>query len=141
MPQFAFNDSDISWRRLDGFEHLAFSILDIDATNRIAHVLFKFDAKRQIILHRHRSLNKTFVVQGEHRLYEPDGRLKEARPAGRYTVTPPSDDAHREGGGDRDVIVLFAIYGDHDPVYELLDDAQNIVGALSFDDLVALNAQ
>lgn len=141
MSQFVFDDMNIRWRRLDGVAHLAFSILDIDATNRIAHVLFKFDAKRQIILHRHRSLNKTFVIQGEHRLYHPDGRLKEARPAGRYTVSPPSDDPHREGGGDQDVIVLFAIYNDNDPVYELLDDTQNIVGALRFDDLVALNAQ
>ncbi|MGJ0620313.1 MAG: regulator [Methylocystis sp.] len=141
MPRSAFDDTNISWRRLDGVDHLAFSILDIDATNRIAHVLFKFDALRQIILHRHRSLNKTFVIQGEHRLYEPDGRLKDARPVGRYTVTPPSDEPHREGGGDRDAIVLFAIYGDNDPVYELLDDAQNIVSALRFDDFVALNAQ
>lgn len=141
MPQFFFDDTNIVWRRLEGIAHLAYSILDIDTTNRIAHVLFKFDANQQIILHRHRSLNKTFVIQGEHRLYHPDGRLKEARPAGRYTVSPPSDDPHREGGGDQDVIVLFAIYDDNDPVYELLDDAQNSVGALRFDDLVALSAQ
>jgi hypothetical protein len=142
MPQFDFDDAHIEWRHLDGVEHLAFSILDIDAASRIAQVLFKFDARRQIILHRHRSLNKTFVIQGEHRLYHPDGGLKEARPTGRYTVSPPSDDPHREGGGeDQDVIVLFTIYGDSDPAYELLDDDHNIVGILRFEDLAALAAQ
>lgn len=141
MHPFRFDDAHIHWRRLDGIDHLAFSILDIDAENRVAQILFKFDAGQQIILHRHRSLNKTFVIQGEHRLYHPDGSLKDARPTGRYTVSPPSDDPHREGGGDQDVIVLFTIYGDSDPAYELLDDAQNIVGVLRFEDLAALAAQ
>lgn len=135
---FAFDDRNIDWRRLDGFDHLCFSVLDIDAANRIAHVLFKFAAGEKIVLHRHCSLNKTFVIQGEHRLYHADGRLKESRPASRYTVSPPSDDPHREGGGDEDVVVLFTIYGDNDPVYELLDDAQNVTGALRFEDLIAL---
>ena len=31
------------------------------------------------MLHRHKAHNNTFVVQGEHRLYKPDGSLKEAR--------------------------------------------------------------
>jgi hypothetical protein len=138
MSHFAFDDQNIKWQRLDGVAHLSFSVLDIDEKNRIAHVLFKFDAMQQIILHRHRSLNKTMAIQGEHRIYYPDGRLKEVRPVGSYKVSAPSDDPHREGGGDVDAVVLFAIYGDNDPIYELLDDNQNIVGALRFEDFAAL---
>ena len=37
--------------------------------------LHKLDGS-QIALHRHLALNHTFVVQGEHRIYEPDGRLR-----------------------------------------------------------------
>jgi len=55
--------------------------------------------------------NNTFVVQGEHRLYEPDGTLKEIRPTGMYKSTPPGD-VHREGGGpDQDVVVFFDMRG------------------------------
>jgi len=66
---------------------------------------------QQIVLHRHVAHNNTFVVQGEHRLYERNGELKEVRATGSYTVSPPSAEPHREGGGDQDVVVLFSIRG------------------------------
>jgi hypothetical protein len=137
MPQFIFDDANITWRQLDGFEHLWFRILDVDADKGVTQILFKFAAGKQIVLHRHKTLNKMFVVQGEHRLYHADGRLKEARPAGRYTVSPPSDEPHREGGGDQDVIVYFTIYGTG-VAYEILDDAQNVVATLGQAEFAAL---
>ena len=52
-------------------------------------------------------------VQGEHRLYEPDGTLKEVRPTGMYKSSPPGD-IHREGGStDQDVVLFFDMRG-HD---------------------------
>jgi quercetin dioxygenase-like cupin family protein len=81
-------------------------------------VLFKFAAHRQIVLHRHVAHNNTLVLQGEHRLYEPDGAQKEIRPVGSYTVSPPNDEPHREGGGDQDVIVLFSIRGSDGVLYD-----------------------
>ena len=80
--------------------------------------------------------NNTFVVQGEHRLYEPDGTLKEIRPTGIYKSTPPGD-GHREGGGsEQDVIVLFDMRGPDGVFYEPLDDDQNVVAALSYADFL-----
>ncbi|WP_457797850.1 regulator [Methylocystis sp. S23] len=134
---FAFDDRNIRWKRIDGIDFLSLSVLDADEKNGVIHVVFKFAANRQIVLHRHLTLNKTMTIQGEHRLYHADGRLKEVRPAGRFTVTPPSDEPHREGGGDQDAIVLFAIHGDG-ALYEALDDDLNVVMTLAARDFAQL---
>jgi len=140
MANYLFYDRHIKWQTLANFEHLQYSILDIDEPNKIIDVLFKFSARQQIVLHRHKVLNKTFVIQGEHRLYEADGRLKESRKVGSYTSSPPSDEPHREGGGNEDVIVLFSIRGSDGVLYEILDDELNVIGALAMQDFVDLYA-
>lgn len=138
MTAHTFDDSNIKWNRLGDFEHLHYSILAIDEKNHIADVLFKFAANEKIVLHRHKAHNNTFVVQGEHRLYKPDGTLKEVRPVGSMTSSPPDTEPHQEGGGDQDVIIAFSIRGDG-VLYELLDDDQNLIGTISFQDLIDLN--
>lgn len=138
MYPSVFNTANITWQTLAGFEHLQYAILDIDAPNKIIDVLFKFAAQQQIVLHRHKALNKTFVIQGEHRLYEADGSLKEVRAVGSYTSSEPSDTPHREGGGEIDVIVFFSIRGSDGVLYEILDDDLNIIASLSFQDFIAL---
>jgi quercetin dioxygenase-like cupin family protein len=137
MTVHTFDDSNISWNRLGDFEHLRFSILHIDEINKISDVLFKFAADEKIVMHRHKVHNNTFVVQGEHRLYKPDGTLKEVRPVGSMTSSPADDEPHREGGGDQDVIIAFSIRGDG-VLYELLDDDMNQIGAISMQDLIEL---
>ncbi|WP_305908603.1 hypothetical protein Q9L42_009870 [Methylomarinum sp. Ch1-1] len=88
MTSDLFNDSHIDWQTLGGIEHLQYSILDIDERNKIVDLIIKFAAGRQIILHRHKVRNNTFVIQGEHRLYHADGTLKEIRPAATPAVRP-----------------------------------------------------
>jgi len=138
MANYLFDDANINWQTLEGFEHLHYSILDIDEQNKIVDVLFKFAAQQQIVLHRHKALNKTFVIQGEHRLYEADGRLKEVRAVGSYTSSQPSDEPHREGGGDLDVIVFFSIRGGEGAFYEILDDDLNVIVTLGMQDFIGL---
>lgn len=138
MANYLFDDANINWQTLEGFEHLHYSILDIDEQNKIVDVLFKFAAHQQIVLHRHKAVNKTFVIQGEHRLYEADGRLKEVRAVGSYTSSQPSDKPHREGGGDLDVIVFFSIRGDEGTFYEILDDDLNVTVTLGMQDFIGL---
>lgn len=137
MATHTFDDSNITWNRLGDFEHLHYSILAIDEKNRIADVLFRFAANEQIVLHRHKAHNNTFVVQGEHRLYKPDGTLKEVRPVGSMTSSGPDSEPHREGGGDQDVVIVFSIRGDG-VLYELLDNDQNPIGTITFQDLIDL---
>jgi hypothetical protein len=137
MPTHTFDDSNISWNRLGDFPHLHYSILDIDEKNKIADVLFKFAANEKVVLHRHLAHNNTFVVQGEHRLYKTDGTLKEIRCVGSMTSSPPSNEPHREGGGDQDVIIAFSIRGDG-VLYQLLDDDLNQLASISLQDLINL---
>lgn len=138
MNPSPLSSANIAWQTLVGFEHLQYCILDIDTPNKIIDVLFKFAAKQQIVLHRHKALNKTFVIQGEHRLYEADGRLKEVRALGSYTTGEASDTPHREGGGTIDAIVHFSIRGSDGLLYEILDDNLNIIATLSLQDFQAL---
>jgi hypothetical protein len=136
MNSYLFDDANIKWQNIGEFEHLHFSILEVDEENRIIDVLFKFTAHRQIVLHRHKAVNKTFVIQGEHRLYKADGNLKEVRAVGSYTSSLPSDEPHREGGGDVDVIVFFSIRGEDGVLYEILDDDLNVIATLGFQDFI-----
>jgi hypothetical protein len=138
MTNSLFNDTNINWQTLGDFEHLLYSILSIDEQNKIIDVIFKFAANQQIVLHRHKALNHLFVIQGEHRIYEANGVLKEVRPVGSHTISQPSVEPHREGGGDIDVIVLFSIRGSDGVLYEVLDDDLNVVATLSMQDFIDL---
>lgn len=138
MP-YRFDERLIRWQPFGDFPHFVFAILQVDMQQRIADVLFKFAAGQQIVLHRHKALNHTFVVQGEHRLYELDGRLREVRPTGSFTVSPPSETPHREGGGAEDCIVLFSMRPQPgELLYEILDDAGGTIAELSLETLQAL---
>lgn len=141
MTAYRFDDRNIQWHKLGDFEHFVYSILDIDRENNIADVIFKFEPHQPIVLHRHKVLNKTLVIQGEHRLYEPSGDLKEVRPVGSYTSSPANPDPHRECGGDEGAVVFFSIRGNGNEgmLYELLDDQQNLIGTITMQDLIALH--
>lgn len=140
MNTYRFDDSAIQWNRFgECVPSFHYSILHVDEKDRIVDVLFKLPANERIVLHVHHALNHTFVVQGEHRLYETDGTLREIRRAGSYTVSPRSEHPHREGGGEQDAIVFFSIRpGNDELIYELLDDVGNPVGTVTFQTLVEL---
>ena len=138
MTTYAFDQQNIDWHTLGDFKYIVYSVLDIDTENYIVDVIFKFDAHKQIVLHRHKALNKTLVIQGEHRLYKSNGELKEVRPVGTYTSSPANNEPHRECGGDEGAVVLFSIRGEAGILYELLDDEENLIGTLGFQDFVDL---
>lgn len=87
MTNSLFNDANINWQTLGDFEHLLYSILNVDEENKTIDAIFKFAANQQIVLHRHKALNHLFVIQGEHRIYQANGALKEVRPVGSYTIS------------------------------------------------------
>jgi quercetin dioxygenase-like cupin family protein len=132
---YAFDDSNIKWYPLGDIEHMSFSLLDVDLESEVINFIVKFDAGERIIQHRHTSHANTFVIAGEHRMYHPDGSLKEVRPAGSYTSSPPGD-SHYEGSGDEQAIVLYNILGHVDgKLFELMDDEKNIVAVLGMEDV------
>ena len=139
MSVYSFDDSAIDWQPLGDFPHFVFSILQVDMQQRIADVIFKFEANQKIVLHRHKALNHTFVVQGEHKIYERDGTLREVRPTGSYTLSPASEVPHLEGGGEQDAIVLFSMRPQPGEIlYEILDDSENIVAEITIETLLSI---
>lgn len=138
MNNYLFTDKNIAWQQLGAFENFRYSILNIDKANKIIDVIFRFEPHNPIVLHRHCALNHTFVIHGEHRLFHANGELKAARAVGSYTVSPPEPTSHRECGGDDGAVVLFSIRGTEGVMYEILDEEENIIGALGMQDFVGL---
>jgi quercetin dioxygenase-like cupin family protein len=132
---FAFDDRNLRWHKLGDLEHFVFFVFDVDLERGLVDFILKFEPNQRIILHRHLALTNTFVVQGEHRLYEPNGALKETRPVGSYTSSLPGE-PHREGGGDEGCVVFYSVRGNTDILFELLDDNLNIVGTLTVRDFI-----
>lgn len=135
MTTYRFDDKNIDWQKFEGVDHCLVSVLHIDRDNSIADVLFKFEPNNQVILHKHKAQNNTFVIHGTHSLYHSDGKLKEARPVGSYTVTPASEEPHRECGQNEEAIVFFSIRGSG-VLYELLDDNEQAIASITFEDVV-----
>jgi hypothetical protein len=142
---YVFDDHHIRWYRLGEFgaqftpfdEHFLLTMLEVDVSQKLVDFLLKFPPNQRIFLHRHLALTNTWVVQGEHRLYEPDGALKEVRRVGSYTSSPPGE-PHREGAGDEGSVVLFSVRGQGGTLFEFLDDELHVVGTISMQD--CLNA-
>ena len=127
---YVFDDRNIRWYKLGDFEHFVFAMLDVDVAQQLVDFIVKFPPNQQIFLHRHLALTNTLVVQGEHRLYEPPGALKEIRPVGSYTSSPPGD-PHREGAGDEGGVVFYSVRGKEGILFEVLDDELKVVGTLA----------
>src|ERR1700726_2562594 len=110
---YAFDDRNLRWSKLRHLEDFVFSVFDVDLERGLVDFILKFEPNQRIILHRHLALTNTFVVQGEHRLYEPNGALKEIRPVGSYTSSLPGE-PHREGAGDEVCVVFYSVRGGDD---------------------------
>ena len=135
-----FDDRNITWYKLGDFEHFVFAMFNVDEPRQIVDFILKFAPNQQIFVHRHLALTNTFVVQGEHRIYEPNGSLKEIRRVGSYTSTLPGE-PHREGGGADGAVVFYSVRGKDGTLFEVLDDDLKIVGTLDMKDFVAALAE
>ena len=134
---YTFDDRNIRWYKLGEFEHFELAMLDVDVSQKIVDFMLKFPPNKQIFLHRHLTLTNTLVVQGEHRLYEPNGALKEIRPVGSYTSSPPGD-PHREGAGDGGGVVFYSVRGKDGLLFEGLDDDLKVVVTLGMEDFLSV---
>src|SRR6266478_6336053 len=137
---FVFDDRNIRWQKFGDFEHFVFAMFDVDKQNKVIDFILKFDPKQRIFLHRHLALTNTLVIQGEHRLYQPDGALKEVRPVGSYTSSPPGE-PHREGAGDEGGVVFYSIRAEDDTLFEVLNDDLHVVATLGMQDFIAAFAE
>lgn len=142
MGPAAFDESNITWHTLEGIDHVQYHVCGVDVSRQIADVLLKFAANQKIVLHRHHADYVTVVLQGELRLYNSAGELKEVRPTGSYVAGRAGGEPHTEGGGDVDAIVFFSNRGTDGVIYEILDGQMNTLATLGLHDFVDLmNAQ
>ena len=120
-------------------DHLWPSILDVDETSKVVDVLFKFAANEKIVLRGHVAAFHTFVVQSEHRIYDPSGDLKEVRSVGTNKAGQPDEEPHAEGDGDTDVVILFSLRPyDGGAIYEILDENHEVLSTITFDGMKEL---
>ncbi len=138
MSTTLFDQSNITWYQIEGFDHVWYHVCHVDEDNKILDVLFKFAAQQKIVPHRHHADYHTLVLQGELRIYEPDGTLKEVRPVGSYVGNPGGGPPHTEGGGEVDAIVLFSNRGIEGPIYEILDEKLDSVMTFGLEEFKGL---
>jgi hypothetical protein len=142
MQTNTFDDSKLTWSKIDWLEHVSFYVYDVDRKNGIVDIIFKFDANSKVMLHQHKVPYITLVLQGELRFYRPNGDLKEIRPIGSYVMGAADAEAHTEGGGDQEAIVFFSNRNVEDELYVFFDDSMRPVATLRIGDFEdALRAQ
>lgn len=134
---YCFDDHNIPWSELPGFKHMMVSIFFVDEARNRVDLIIKFDPKEKVLLHRHLADTNTFVVEGDHVIYEPDGQVREVRPVGRYTFGTGRD-AHDEGGGPNGCVLYYSVRGETDALFDMLDKDLNAVGTLRTGDFKAI---
>lgn len=136
-PAFAFDDSAIDWQPFAGIENLELSLLDLDEERQVVDLIVRFAPNRTVTLHNHLAQTNMFVIQGELRMYEPDGSVREARPAGHY-YRGRRDDAHSEGGGPDGAVVFYSVRGHGaEDVLDVMDDDGKVTATIGMADLRA----
>ena len=137
MTPRQFDDQNIQWRELEGFSHMMVSIFFIDEARNRVDLLIKFDPNEKVLLHRHLADTNTFVVEGDHVIYEPDGSVRESRPVGQYTFGTGRD-AHDEGGGPNGCVLYYSVRGESDALFDMLDADMNVTATLHTADFKAV---
>lgn len=130
--------SNIEFKPFPGVEGLDVCVFDVDLDRQIIEAAFRFPVNDTVALHRHVSQTNMLILAGELIIYEDDGSIRDRRTAGHY-YTGKTNDVHVEGGGPNGAIVFYSVRGHGDPrVIDLLDENHDVLGSLTFEDVVAL---
>jgi hypothetical protein len=133
---FTFEGRDIVWKQFRALEGVYYHLLGVDVAAQTVDWLMKFDPGRACVMHRHIGPTKTFVLEGEHHVFEPvgDGTFKHiARKAGTW-ATSDGDNVHYESGGDGGGVIYLCMSGREGVVYDILNDALQSERAISIHD-------
>lgn len=121
-----FDDKNIDWRPFGDFKGFVASILHVDVDKNLAEFIIKFEPNTKAILHRHLAPTYTFVIEGDHVIYEPDGSVREVRPVGRFTASGADGDIHDEGGGPDGCTLLYSVRGNTAALFDMVDRDFNV---------------
>jgi len=132
-----FDDHNIDWQPLGEFKHFMVAVYHVDEARKIVDFIIKYEPNERIVTHRHLAQTSTLVIQGEHRIYEPNGELKEVRPVGGYTSSAPAE-PHSEGGGAEGAVIFYSLRADDERLFELYDDDMKPIATLGIADFAGL---
>lgn len=137
QPGCDLYDHEIKWMPFAGIENLELSLFDLDEDRSVVDLIVRFAPNKTVTMHNHLAQTNMLIIQGELRMYEPDGSIREARTAGRY-YRGTTGDAHSEGGGPEGAVVFYSMRCDGETnVLEVLDDDANVQATLTMDDVRA----
>ena len=105
-----FDDRNIDWQPLGEFKHFLVAVYQVDEARKIVDFIIK---------------------------YEPNGELKEVRPVGGYTSSPPAE-PHSEGGGAEGAVIFYSLRADDERLFELYDDEMKSIATLGIADFAGL---
>lgn len=135
QPGFDLYDHEITWLPFAGFENLELSLFDLDEERKVVDLIVRFAPNETVTMHNHLAQTNMLIIQGELRMYEPDGSIREVRPAGRY-YRGTTGDTHSEGGGPEGAVVFYSMRCDSGPnVLEVMDDSGTVQATLTMDDV------
>lgn len=135
-PVYRFDDRNIAWRPFPGFDGLHYFVLDVDHGRQLVDMLMRFEPMAKCIPHRHVGPTRTLVIDGEHRIIEPDATaatITACRPAGTFS-TNNGNEVHIEGGGPDGAVILLSMTAVDGVVYELMDAGLNITRVITLAD-------
>lgn len=137
QPDCDLYDHEITWLPFAGMENLELSLFDLDEERGVVDLIVRFAPNETVTMHNHLAQTNMMIIQGELRMYEPDGSIREARTAGRY-YRGTTGDTHSEGGGPEGAVVFYSMRCDDNPeVVEVMDDDGNVQATLTMDDVRA----
>lgn len=132
-----FDGRPIDWQPFAGIANLELTLCDLDEERQVCDLLVRFAPNKTVTMHNHLAQTNMLIIQGELRMYETDGSIREIRPAGRY-YRGRRNDAHSEGGGPDGAVVFYSLRGHGaEEVLEIMNDAQTVVATLGMTDLRA----
>ncbi|MES2491997.1 MAG: regulator [Pseudomonadota bacterium] len=123
MSIAGFDDRSVRWMPYPGLDGMWASVLHVDPARNEVDFLVRFGPQTKTVIHHHLAMTHILVIAGEHVIYEPDGTVRDVRPAGRYTAGLGGD-PHDEGGGPDGAVLFYSVRGgDSDVLFEVHDPA------------------
>ena len=118
QPGCDLYDHEIDWQPFAGIEHLELTLCDLDEERHVFDLIVRFAPNKIVTMHNHLAQTNMLILQGELRMYEPDGSIREARPAGRYyrgrkyrTPPTPTQEYFRLAPGDSRAVAARERHG------------------------------
>jgi hypothetical protein len=136
MQTYLYDDRNVMWQTVDAIGAQIY-VLAIDEACGLVDVLIRFQPNARGRVHKHLCDFSTLVLQGELLFRQPDGSMKEIRPAGSYVQGRAHGEPHSEGAGELAAIVLFSFRGASGDMVLYLDTPTNEPFALQFSDFKA----